>query len=169
MFFSRARRYAAENKALDEYISNLGKPDGNVFTVGPYLLDASISGLAGLTEFSQVQYASMGRHFVNEKDFNAPPLLFLDHTWDVMLQTVDGKICKIVISTIVNSKATATAIAERTRLYCYAKLGSPDQQPNLFSWRAHFGNAILQTSQSVEGLLISLFLTSNAVRDFGLL
>jgi hypothetical protein len=81
------------------------------FPVSIYKLDAPIAGVAGLVEFSADQYASMGRVFEGERNYNAPPTNFLGQQWTVMLQTVNGQICKIVISQLLKTKQDATPAA----------------------------------------------------------
>jgi hypothetical protein len=40
--------------------------------IGGYGLDTPAEDVSGLAEFSQAEYASYGRHFAGEKNYNAP-------------------------------------------------------------------------------------------------
>jgi hypothetical protein len=138
-----------------------------IFPIGPYQLDCSTEGLAGLVEFSPDEYRSIGRKFVAERTYNAPPVVFLGRPWNLMLGTVDGRIYKIAPYLELYSKEDANDIATVTLLYCTGKLGTPSQKlGGMIIWDSSDGNVILQTAETFEGLAINLFATSKAVRRF---
>src|SRR5262249_10296517 len=121
----------------------------------------------GLVEFSPSEYSTMGSFFQGEQNFNAPPVNFLGRQWKVMLQTVNGQICKIAPYLLLTDKQEANVIAMETLNYCFGKLGKPaEQQTGLFIWDTTDGNVVLQTGEIADGLAISLFLTSRAIRNF---
>jgi hypothetical protein len=123
--------------------------------------------LTGLVEFSASQYAAMGCVFEGEKNYNAPVINFLDQQWMVELQTVKGQISKIALHTILRTEQAANPIAMNTLNYCIEKLGKPtEKQTGLFTWDTTDGNVILHTGETVDGLVIALFLTSAAIRNF---
>jgi hypothetical protein len=64
------------------------------FPIGEYKLDAIVN-VTSLTEFSSAEYSVMGREFEGEKNYNAPPVTFLNRVWKLQLGTVNGKIYKI--------------------------------------------------------------------------
>jgi hypothetical protein len=137
------------------------------FPIGDYRLDASIGGMSRIVEFSASQYATMGRVFEGERNFNAPAINFLGQRWPVMLQTVNGQICKIAINLLLRTKQGANPVAMNILNYCVEKLGKPtEQRTGLFIWDTTDGNVVLQTGDTADGLAIGLFLTSRSIRNF---
>jgi hypothetical protein len=137
------------------------------FPIGKYKLDASVDGVAGLVEFSATEYATMGRQFESERDYNGPPVTFLSRQWKLMLGTVQGKIYKIAPYLELKTKQEANPIAMETLRYCMEHLGEPSsQKTGLFIWDTTDGNVIFQTAEAADGLAISLFITSRATRNF---
>ena len=137
------------------------------FPIGPYRLNASIDGIAGLREFSSVEYAVMGRQFDGERNYNVPPVEFLGRRWNLTLGTVNRKVYKIAPFLEARGKDEANPIAMATLRYCTETLGEPDsQKTGLFVWDTSDGNTILQTAETAEGLAINLFVTSREVRNF---
>ena len=137
------------------------------FPVGKYRLDGSIDGLAGLVEFSDTEYATMGCEFEGERNYNAPPVNFLGRQWNLMLGTVRGKIYKIAPYLELKTKQEANPIAMETLLYCTELLGTPSsQKTGPFIWDTTDGNVILSTADCADGLAINLFITSRATRNF---
>ncbi len=98
------------------------------FSVGSYRLDAPVGNLTGLVEFSAEEYADMGRQFKGEKNYNAPPVQFLGRTWRIMIQTVNGQICKIAPYIELTSKLEADHVAMEELQYSVTALGNPNEQ-----------------------------------------
>ncbi len=114
------------------------------FPIGKYRLDASIDGLAGLVEFSATEYATIGRQFEGEKNYNAPEVTFLGRPWKLMLGTVQGRIYKIAPYLELRTKQEANPVAMATLQYCIEQLGKPSsQETGLFIWDTTDGNVIL--------------------------
>jgi hypothetical protein len=84
--------------------------------------------LTGLVEFSAEEYADMGRQFKGEKNYNAPPVQFLGRTWRIMIQTVNGQICKIAPYIELTSKLEADHVAMEELQYSVTALGNPNEQ-----------------------------------------
>src|SRR5262249_27223855 len=84
------------------------------FAVGPYKLDGSIEGLGGLIEFSPTEYAALGRRFVGERDYDALPVDFLGHPWEVMVQAVNGRISAIASYLLIGAGKTRTGPQSRS-------------------------------------------------------
>jgi hypothetical protein len=140
------------------------------FGIGEYRLDDSVGRFPDLVEFTPTEYATMGRQFEGEKNYNAPPVSFLGHSWNVMLQSVNGQICKIAPHLVVPNKAQANPIAMSALQFCTAQFGPPiEQKTGLFLWHTADGNVVLQTGETADGLVVSLFLTSRSIRHFTLL
>lgn len=136
------------------------------FPVGPYRLDGELEDLTGLKEFSEAEYAVMGRQFEGAVNYNAPPVEFLDQPWNLSLQVVNGRVVKIAPHLLVPSKSAANPAAMQTLQFCNAQLGAPvEQRTGLFTWHTADGNVILQTVETKEGLAINLFLTARSIRD----
>ena len=137
------------------------------FTVGSYRLDDPIGDLTGLVEFSAEEYRVMVRRFKGERNYNAPSVQFLGRPWKLMLQTVNGQISKIAPHIETTSKFEANQIAVAVLEFCIEHLGRPsEQKTGLFIWDTTDGDVILQTTETMEGLAINLFLTSRSVRHF---
>jgi hypothetical protein len=137
------------------------------FGIGVYRLDDSVAAFADLAELSPAEYATMGRQFEGEKNYNAPPTSFLGRLWNVNLQSVNGQICKIAPYLVLPNREQANPIALAALQYCREQLGEPsEQKTGLFSWDTTDGNVILQTGETADGLVISLFLTSRSIRNF---
>ncbi len=137
------------------------------FSIDKYQLDAPLEEVSGLSEFSNSEYEAMRRKFEGEKNYNAPPVIFLGRPWKLILGTVLGKIYKIAIYLELGMKDEANSIAMDVLQYCVEKLGKPaTQKTGLFIWDTTDGNVILQTVETVEGLAVNLFLTSSSVRNF---
>ena len=95
------------------------------FSVGPYRLDAQLAGVPRLVEFSMAEYAIMGRSFKGEKSYNAPPVQFLGRWWQLIVQTVNGRICKIAPHMEFASRQEADHVETDVLQYCVAQLGRP--------------------------------------------
>ena len=140
------------------------------FSVGRYRLDDPIGDLTGLVEFSADEYATMGRQFEAETNYNTNNVPFLDRHWQVMLQTVNGYITKIAPRIELISKQEANPIAIEVLQFCIMQLGKPaKQKTGFFVWDTSDGNVIFQTGETVEGALVVLFLTSNSIQKFSML
>jgi hypothetical protein len=140
-------------------------PPREIFAIGRYKLDRSVDGLGGLIEFSPNEYAAIGRQFVSEKDFNALPVDFLGHAWEVMIQAVHGRICAIAPYLLLANSADANRIAMQTFQYCAGQLGKPvEQKAGFFLWRAPDGSVVLTTEETADGFRVGLFLTSDSTR-----
>ncbi len=107
------------------------------FPVDTYRLDASIDGLAGLVEFSPLEYATMGRQFEGETGYNAPPVTFLGQQWNLMLGTVHSKIYKIAphleVKTQTRSKSDCDGDASTLH-------GATRQTVFAADWTIHLGH-----------------------------
>ncbi|HXZ02817.1 MAG TPA: hypothetical protein VEI03_22700 [Stellaceae bacterium] len=137
------------------------------FPIGVYRLDSPVEGLAGLVEFTPTEYAQLAHRYEGEKNYNAPPVLFLGHSWRAMLQTAYDQICKITLYMEVPEKPEAYAIATETLHFCTGHLGKPaDRKAGLVVWDTTNGNVVLQTGETEKGLSIGLFLTSRSVRSY---
>lgn len=90
--------------------------------IGKYRLDMPIEGLMGLTEFSRFEYATFGREFDGEKDYNAPSLEFLRRRWKVALGTVKGRVFKIALYFDTDSKETAVDASSDVMQLCQQRL-----------------------------------------------
>jgi hypothetical protein len=53
-----------------------------------YRLDDLIGKFADLVELSSAEYAAIGRQFEGERNYNAPPTLFLGRSWNGSTVTV---------------------------------------------------------------------------------
>jgi hypothetical protein len=65
--------------------------------VGPYRLNAEVSGLAGLQEMTVQEVDAMRppTRFQGERYYRAPTAVFAGVTWDLIVAAVDGKLFKI--------------------------------------------------------------------------
>ena len=135
--------------------------------IGKYKLDMPISGVTGLTEFSQAEYSAYGRSFEGEKGYNAPPIDFLNRRGDVSLGTVGGKVYKVALFFGSPNKATVTDVSTELMSYCEKWLGKPsEQQDTVFIWDAADGNVVMQLGKSGTTYVVNLFETSRATRGF---
>jgi len=55
----------------------------------------------------------MGRRFVGEKNYNALPVAFVGRPWEVMAQTVHGRIAAIAPHLVIPSRARQRRSSER--------------------------------------------------------
>ena len=139
----------------------------HIFPVGEYKLDSQVPNLPNLKEFSRTEYSVLGRPFEGETDYDAPPVIFLDHSWQLQLGTVKGKIYKIAPYLQFTDKRDANAVAMKTLTYCTGALGKQtEERTSFFVWDAVDGNVILQTGETSEGFFVNLFLTSMSVKSF---
>ncbi len=142
-------------------------PKNASFPIGRYTLNSSISGLAGLVEFSATEYTTMGRQFKGEANYNVPSVTFLGRPWKLILGTVDSKIYKIAPYLELKNKEDANPIAIEALRYCTEHLGKPSsQEPGLFIWDTTDGNVVLQTADVPDGVGINLFITAREIRTF---
>jgi hypothetical protein len=142
-------------------------PTHESFAVGMYRLDIPIRDHEGLVEFSPQEYETMGRQFDGEKNYNAPDVLFLGRSWNLMLQTVNGKISKIAPYLVLTSKPEANSVALETLQHCTEQLGKPvEQKSGFYIWDTTDGNVVLQTGETEKGPTIGLFVTSRSIRTF---
>ena len=135
--------------------------------IGRYKLDMPIEGVTGLTEFSQAEYATYGRNFDGEKNYNAPTIDFLKRRWKVALGTVGGKVYKIALYFESECKNTVIDVSTDVMQYCQQRLGkASEQQEALFMWDTSDGNVVVQFGKAGSTYMINLFETSRAVRTF---
>ncbi len=140
------------------------------FSIGIYALNIPANNLKDLAEFSDSEYATIPRKFVNGKNYNAPPVNFLDRQWSMQLGTVNNNIYKITPYLLVHDKNEANLLAKETIHFCIKELGQPSEQKGGFIiWDTSDGNVIIQTDELSEGWLVSLFITSSEVRNFKIL
>lgn len=145
------------------WLSRRKAPPRTSFPIGVYRPD----GLLGLVEVSPSDYARLERRYEGEKNYNAPPVPFLGHSWRAMLQAAYGQICKIALYMELTGKPEAYAIATETLQFCTEQLGKPaEQKAGLVVWDTMNGNVVLQTAETEEGVSIGLFLTSRSVRSY---
>jgi hypothetical protein len=138
-----------------------------IFPLGVYKLDETVDGLAGLKEFSTIEYDAMGRQFVGEVNYNAPPLMFIGRPWSLKLQTLGGRIRKIAPYVVLASEQEASQIAAKVLGYCRERLGLPaEHRTGLVSWNVSDGNVVLSTGNTDQGWCVSLFLTSSRITDY---
>jgi len=136
------------------------------FPIGEYKLDARVD-VIGLTEFSAVEYAVMGRQFEGEKNYNAPSVTFLNREWKLQLGTVNGKIYKIAPFLEFEDRNDAEIVAKDTLSYCTERIGKVSKEKRgLISWDTADGNVVFQRIDRAGLLGVSLFITSNSVRNF---
>jgi hypothetical protein len=140
------------------------------FPIGIYELNVSTNNLKDLVEFSDSEYASIPRKFVNGKNYNAPPINFLNRQWSMQIGAVSDKIYKIHPYLLVNNKDKANLLANETIHFCIKEIGQPSEQKGGFIiWDTSDGNVIIQTDELSEGWLVSLFITSSEVRNIKIL
>jgi len=143
------------------------KPAVRCFPIGDYILDMPVDGLTGLVEFSPGEYATMGRQFEGETNYNAPSVTFLGREWKLQLGTVHGRVYKIAPYLDFMTKQQSAPIVRDVLVYCTAKLGRPSSVKGDFHiWDTSDGNVVAQTAETPAGILLSIFATSNAVRSF---
>jgi hypothetical protein len=142
------------------------KPSSAAFVIGKYKLNDPVP-TTGVREFSTAEYATMGRTFKDERNFNAPNVDFVGFFWKLQLGSVAGRIYKIAPYLLFTTKHEANQAAMATLQSCTQKLGKPSSaETGMFIWDTGDGNVILQTAETAEGLTVNLFLTSSAVKDF---
>ena len=138
-----------------------------IFSVGNYRLNDSIEGLENLNEFSNLEYQTYGREFVEEYNYNVSTVTFLGYSWKSILGTVNNRIYKIALFIESETKREANSIAMSVLNYCTGEYGKPSvQETGLFIWDAIDGNIVFQTAEIGDKLAINLFLTSNSVCNF---
>lgn len=148
--------------------------DNPLFNIGPFGVDLPVIAGGKIIEASDDEYVILGRNFVGETIFHAPPVLFLDLEWTMMLATVNGQVYKVDATYTAPDRYTANDIASRVLNHCNQHFGPSENQQSQFFfwlyWNACNGNAILQTAGEVPlvGFQIDLFLTSRKVRSFQL-
>jgi hypothetical protein len=140
------------------------------FSIGPYKLNGSINGLSGLVKFSVAAHHAIGRQFAEEIIYNAPPEKFLGRAWNVVLQTIDGQVCKFALYQLVPTSSEANQLVTETRqFFTEQQWGCPSKQKTgTFFWDAPDGNVVLQTGESGQGFCVGVFVTSRVVRKFAL-
>lgn len=144
----------------------IGTQQRQSLSIGEYKLDAVVDA-AGLTEFSAVEYAVMERQFEGEKNYNAPRVTFLSREWKLQLGTVNGKIYKIAPFLEFEDRKDADLAAKDTLRYCKEQMGeASEEKRGLVTWDTADGNVVLQPIDAVGLLGVSLFITSNSVRNF---
>ncbi len=113
------------------------------FPIGEYKLDARVD-VTGLTEFSAVEYAVMGRQFEGEKNYNAPSVTFLNREWKMQLGTVNGEIYKIAPFLEFQDRKDAELVMKEMLSYCTERMGKASKEKGLIFWDTADGNVVLQ-------------------------
>jgi hypothetical protein len=135
-------------------------------SIGEYKLDALVDA-NGMTEFSAVEYGVMGQNFKGEKNYNAPPVIFLNREWKLQLGTVNGKIYKIAPFLEREDRKDADLMTTETLAYCNERMGEVSKtKDGLMFWDTTDGNVVLQPIYAAGPLCVSLFITSISVRNF---
>jgi hypothetical protein len=134
------------------------------FTIGQYKLNGSIHGISGLIQFSTAEHEAIGRQLAGEVIYHAPPVEFQGQAWSVVLQTIDGQICKIALYRIepTNSKACQTA-SETLQFWTEHFKVPAEQKVGRFFWGATDGNVVLQNEEHRQGFWVGFFVTSQLI------
>jgi hypothetical protein len=135
--------------------------------IDKYKLDMSIQQLSGLTEFSDTEYALLGRNFDGERSFHAPGIKFIYRQWKVDLGTVKGMVYKIALYFESDNRDTVTNVSADLMIYCQQLLGKPsEQKETIYIWDTSDGNVIMQLGKVESTYMINLFETSRSVKRF---
>lgn len=130
-------------------------------SMGPYVLDAGIHGLQGLTELSPTEYSTIPKAFADEQIFNAPVLEFLGYEWRMTIGTRAGYIYKIFAEAAPPDREEAEAVFSEAHRYWVQKLGVPTEKSSWrLVWTAPFGNATLARREGSLAPYVSLSMTS---------
>jgi hypothetical protein len=142
-----------------------GAQERRTFPIGEYTLDAIVD-VTSLTEFSSVEYSVMGREFEGEKNYNAPPVAFLNREWKLQLGTVNGKIYKIAPFLEFENRQDADLVTKATLAYCIERMGKASEKGDLIFWDTIDGNVVLQPIYKAGLFGVGLYITSHSVRNF---
>jgi len=113
--------------------------------------------MTGLAEFSAFEYAVMGRHFEGEKNYNTPPVNFLDREWKLQLGTVNGKIYKIAPFLEFEDRKDADVAMKDALNYCKEQKGKPsEEKKGLMVWDTADGNVVLHPLDTAGFLALVL-------------
>jgi hypothetical protein len=82
-----------------------------LFDFGKYKLDQKITDFTGLKEFSFLKSIMIKRNFKGQKNYDAPSVIFLGRSWELMLGTVHGQIFKIAVTNFPSAQHEARLIA----------------------------------------------------------
>ena len=139
-------------------------------SIGRYVLDESIHGLPGLTEFSTAEYAALPKRFPDEQIFNGPDVTLVCQKWGITVAARAGYIRKILADHTSLEQAEADAIFSDTRGYWLGKLGQPTEETSSrIIWDTDFGNVIVVRRHGVPYVTLALTsrleLRSNSDRE----
>ncbi len=142
-------------------------------SIGGYQLNTSIRTMQSeeeLEEFSETEYSVFGRHFRNEKCYNASEVDFLNRQWKVALGSVDDNIYKIAFFFETHSKETAIDVYSQVMQYLEKRMGQPTtEDEDLYAWDRSDGNVIMQLGKILgvgSTYTIGLYQTSNRAATF---
>jgi hypothetical protein len=139
-------------------------PSVPTFSIGPYKVDMMVGELRGLFPLSVEELVALNTavQFEGEQIWHAPEADFMDHKWDTILGTVNGRIYEIAIQRTGPRHQTGQAYREIlthcTRLYGRGK--------NSMLWDASDGNIVLDSANSGDQGILNVFVTSQKVRQF---
>jgi hypothetical protein len=138
------------------------QPTRTSFPIDLYRIDVPVNGFGGLVEFTAKEYDAVGgRAFEGERNYNTPDVEFRGRRWGVKLQTVYGRISKIVLHAAFGNMHEANPVAMDMLDYCNEKLGkTAEQQTGIFIWDTTDGNVNLVTGETVGGFEIILSLSA---------
>jgi hypothetical protein len=133
--------------------------------MGDYSLGQNITGLAGLTEISQSEYAVFPKTFPREKIFRAADITFLGFPWNLVLGTVDSFIHKLSAQFMSDLRDMAAAAFSESVMYCSNQFGKPSlaKQGAIAKWHTSFGNIIVDTGSALGQHYVNFQVTSGSL------
>ena len=137
--------------------------------VGPYRLDMKIDNISGLTDMSAVEKDALrlNMEFKNARIFHAPHAEYADHTWEILLGTVEGKVYKVSALLELDNCNTRNITWQKMDGMLQSQLGAPETlDENMLAWDTKDGNVILNRSDANDLYYIVITLTSRAMSDF---
>ncbi len=141
-------------------------------SIGPYSLDACISGLSGLSELSPLEYEILPKMFPGEKIYTAPGVRFLSHEWTVKVGVIGDRIYKLAAQLFWPGAGGGEEIFLQVLGFCEREMGKPTdhvgkqsigsigQYNSTFVWNTTLGNVTLVQGEGAGRNFVTLILTS---------
>jgi hypothetical protein len=127
--------------------------------IAGYSLGQQLRNDPRLVELGPVEYEVLGWTFEQERIFKAGHIEFLGRPAELVIGTVDGRICKLALQFVADSVASSAALLSEISHFCEGEFGPPAGTPDdaTVIWDTDFGKVILETRSMLGQHFVNLY------------
>lgn len=142
---------------------------GRAPAIGPYRLDMNTANLSNLEELTSAEKSAMNLdvEFKNERIYHAPPAEFAGASWDIVLETVNGRVYKVSALLALENREGRDRMWHSVDSLLRTTLGTPaTSAATMVTWDTEDGNVVMNRAEAGREYAVVLTLTSRAVASF---